>query len=187
MSKKIFIYFLIVFFLLIGMVSVVAETTDTDTVTISFTEPGGLLLLGMTGVNVVSLEAYETYNEILPGEQTSVTVTEGVELGGRLHYTVHGQTGEVKITVKTVTPIVSGTLKVEVISGSWGLGEGATGTAVSGSVIIDSIPREIITQIGDCYTGIGSTDGPRVQYTLYGNPGFDYGTVDVEYIITSGQ
>jgi len=164
-----------------------AQTTATDTVTVSFSESDGIALLGITDV-YVGLTASETgVSGIVPGQRYTFTVQEGEANGGRLHYTVHGQSSPLKITVRCLSAIATGSLTVAVASStSAGSGDGVRGTAAPGPVTVGLTPKDLILGIGDCYTGTGTADGPLLYYTLAGNPGFSLGDVMLEYTLSSG-
>ena len=164
-----------------------AQSTAMDTVSLSFSETDGIALLGITDV-YVDLSASETgVSGIEPGQRYAFTVKQGAANGGRLHYTVHGQDGPLKVTVRTLTPVAAGSLTVTVASATTtGSGDGVRGTAVSGAVAVTATPRDLILGIGDCFTGTGSADGPLLYYALTGNPGFALGDVMFEYTLTTG-
>ena len=45
-------------------------------------------------------------------------------------------------------------------------GNGNTGVAVADGVYLSGAPQNIVTGIGNCYTGTGSTDGVQIGFTL---------------------
>jgi hypothetical protein len=186
-SAKSTCWLLAALFALLGAGTAAAQTTATDTITLSFSETGGMALLGITDV-YVDLAASETgVSGMEPGQRYTFTVQKGEAKGGRLHYTVHGQSGPLKITVRTLTPIAAGSLTIAVASATTaGAGDGVRGTAVQGAVAVGTTPRDLILDIGDCYTGTGPADGPLLYYTLVGNPGFSLGDVMLEYTLGSG-
>lgn len=162
--------------------SAVSQTTTvTDTVTLSFAEAGGIAALGLTRVGL-SLSVSEEGTIPAPGGRYEVHVVPDGADAGRLRYTVHGQSLDMKIVVRTPDAVDDDALSVSVVTMGEG-GGGDCGTAVSGPVYIGAVQRTLITGIGDCYTGTGSTDGALVKYTLHGNPGFSIGDVDVEYTL----
>lgn len=165
-------------------VSAAGPTTVTDTVSVSFTEAGGISLLGITSA-AVQLEANESGVRITPGARYQVTVSGDEANGGRLRYTVHGQQVRMKITVRALTPIEADSMSVQLISDPAASGgEGARGSAAAGTVYLGDGARDLITDIRDCYTGTGALNGPLLRYSLHGDPGFEIGDVELEYTLT---
>ncbi len=162
-----------------------AQTTAADTITVAYEEKDGIALLGITDV-AVALEASQTGIALIPGERFTAKITEGAKNGGRLHFTVHGLSGSMKLTVRTPTPITAGSFKVAIVAGPNG-GEGERGTVVGGQIALSATAANLITGIGDCYTATGLNEGFLVWYSLVGNPGYAMGDVEIEYSLVAGS
>lgn len=161
-----------------------AQTTVSDTVTLVFEELGGIALLGITDA-AVHLVAYETGSAMFPGAQYQTDITAGEANGGRLHYTVHGQGDTMKISVESLTAIPPNALTVCIVDFGTVGGDGNRGTVVAGEIAVGAEPHDLLTGIGDCYTGTGDLDGPLVFYRLVDNPGFGMGDVVLRYTLVA--
>lgn len=64
-------------------------------------------------------------------------------------------------------------IKVEVLNTTSVDGEGATGTAVSGELVLSETPTTVITDIGRGYTNDGVNKGYQLRYTISNTGGGD--------------
>ena len=157
-----------------------AQATATDTVTIDATQLADIALLDM-GAASVQLSATEIGTATVAGRKTDIHINPGEMIGGRIRFTVGGASSTMKLTARVLTTLAAGVFKVSIVGGP---GDGSCGTPASGAVTLGSTPVNLITGIGHCRTGSGSSDGFLVKYSLVGDPGFAVGNVVVEYSLT---
>ena len=84
-----------------------------------------------------------------------------------------------KVTVEIESGTVPGGIDIKVLAGNYsGGGEGTTGTA-GAALTLSSAAQDIITDIGSCYTGNGTSNGHQLNYSLEFSSG-NYGNLDFD-------
>ncbi|MCE4566125.1 hypothetical protein INQ51_17530 [Maribellus sp. CM-23] len=80
----------------------------------------------------------------------------------------------------------SGLEIVLTVSEDAGKGKGNTGAAVSSSpIVLDRTSKDVVTGIGNCYTGTGATSGRQLTYSLNLNDPDQYGKlISNDYYLT---
>ncbi|WP_320130605.1 hypothetical protein [uncultured Sphaerochaeta sp.] len=162
-------------FLLVSLFTLlsIGNLYASDVISVNVLDAISLLSVVSSSASVSTLDTVEPGIE--PGSKPNHSIAEVTQEGGRLHYSVFAQNGPMDITVMTETGLSSGSLYVEVVPNS--VAEGVS----SGLVEITASPQVILENIGNYYTGTGTSDGPLIRYTLKGDPGFSNGDVDVVF------
>lgn len=163
---------LVLFILLAGVSNPVlhaGQTSVVSSITVQLTNPGGIQEIGIQGTPV-QLTVYEIPHTIFPGQPYTSHISTDSRLGNRLHYTVFSELQPKKIVVYTMTPIPEGLLTVEIVNAEEVFGNGFPGEAVTGQIAVTETPADLITGIGNCFTGNLETDGPQIRYRLNGAP-----------------
>ncbi|MCG8483115.1 MAG: hypothetical protein MJA31_07390 [Clostridia bacterium] len=118
----------------------------------------------------------------IEGANTSITMTFGApasdEAGSPLsdpssnsslwlnYSSIVGASGETRsITVKLDNAVSEGTLTVQAASDA-GNGLGSVGTAAASAITLSTTAQNIVTGIGSCYTGSGTSNGHQLTYSL---------------------
>nr|WP_319998747.1 hypothetical protein [uncultured Draconibacterium sp.] len=82
-----------------------------------------------------------------------------------LQYSSIKATKDNKITVSLFKPFPDG-VSVQLEAGSVQGGKGQLGSSDNSKLTLTDNAQDLITEIGSCYTGTGSTDGHKLKYTL---------------------
>lgn len=163
-------------------------TTVTDTVGVSYSAAGTVVLLGIVGDGKVALATSSSWGQTVAGARAvnggaSVTAADG----GFLHYTTYGVADQ-KITVQkdasTAAGYANDSLAVKIkgltVGGSV---IGTLGTGASTYQSIGATAKTLIDTISgtDTWTGTGVAEGAQLSYQLTGDAGAS--TVVVLYTI----
>jgi len=166
---KLFISSIILFILFTVMVS--GQDKNTSDVGISMTVPSiALINFVVEGPHMVTYShSYSEANEVeqiispITGDKTWLNYSSVVNDGLTNYITAHISSGTLPADV---------TLNVYVSSDA-GSGAGSTGTSL-GTVTLTSYPKNIIVNIGSCYTGIGLFKGHQLTYAWNNPESYNY-------------
>ena len=166
-----------------------AQDSDHDSHDISISIPD-LALLDLEGGTSITL------SPALPSEAGDpFSFTGATDNSTWVNYSSIVPTGKARrVTAAITSGSVPAGLALKVTAGSYsGSGKGTLGTS-AGQVTLSSTAQDIITGIGSCYTGNGTSNGHNLTYALDLTSVDDYSqleqtsaTVTVTYTITDAE
>jgi len=161
-------------------VSAQDTNTDSHTLNISIAELSLINIAGASGITTITLSPTTTTAGAAP------TAAANSSLWLNVTSVVTAQTRT--INVKTSATIPGFDIKVQAASCT--SGDGTFGTVVGSPVTLTTSDQPIITAIGTCYTGTGTSSGYNLTYQAVANTNFENvtasnGSATITYTITN--
>ena len=150
----------------LGMMVVSMGLFTTNVIAQDTSEAGEAITYSLPAMRILDVEGTAPTLSIVAPDEAGTAIADATSNTSWINYTSVIETGTTnKVTVAlTGATVPAGTTLKVVAAVDAGLGDGSLGTPAD-EVTLSTTAQDLITAIGSCYTGDGSSSGHQLTYT----------------------